>query len=410
LACPVVCRILLLLSCGKRQEESLAMDYSPDSSRFWHTPISWRDSCNRSVLSLLAANFLVIIWAVLERWSLGVLVWVYWGQSVIMGFFWLWRTMHYELQQLRRETGSQERKRSMAPGGSDWLFESLPMYAGRRNPVGTAVFFLLHYSAVHFVLAKWLVHMSRFWDVLAVKRLPIRVFVLFGAVFIVEQYISLRRDLKANPGRRMNVGKSARLLYGHIVPIHVTIFIGTGMQESLVGEQMLVPIFLIVKTGIDVLMHVVRKKGYEYEDPPIEQGGGFKITRAAGRDQLQLADGQVIDLADHPDLAERIDGIRALPPEVQQDVLYGLLRKEQAGGEIRAAPACVCDVRDLIEGTEAHSYAEGHLQLLRTDTIGLQSEYVCPSTGKKWILVFTGAPGDDPTEHCRLRSVPPTNR
>ena len=40
-----------------------------------------------SAVSLLVANAITIGIALVQGWSLAVLMWVYWGQSIIIGFF-----------------------------------------------------------------------------------------------------------------------------------------------------------------------------------------------------------------------------------------------------------------------------------------------------------------------------------
>ena len=46
-----------------------------------------RPRFSSSVLSLLAANAFTIAVALYEGWDLGVLMWIYWGQSIIIGLF-----------------------------------------------------------------------------------------------------------------------------------------------------------------------------------------------------------------------------------------------------------------------------------------------------------------------------------
>ena|GEM_PF-3471615 len=367
------------------------MDTSEKAPKSYERALSLREFCSGSVLGLLVANSIIIIWAMLERWSLVIVVWIYWGQSVIMGLFWLWRIVSSVGPPIRRVTAR----------------EAGPSEVALRNPVGRAAFFLVHYTMFHFIVVGALVAISEKSPGQLIEALPIKMLVLLGVVFVVEQYISLKKDLKADRGKRLDVRKSAVFLYAHVIPIHVTVFIGVRLQESGLGHEFLVLLFLIAKTGVDVFMHVLRKHGYEYESESwrTERHAGFKITWTAGGGRLELENGQVVDLADEPELVEKLERVSSLPAEVQREVVEGLIRKEEADGEIRPRLRCICDLKSFLEGPEAQRYAEDHLELVRTDSTGLLSEYKCPSTQKRWILAFTGPPGADPAQYCTLRAV-----
>ncbi len=351
-----------------------------------------REFFSGSVLGLLVANLIVIIWAMVEQWSLAIVVWIYWGQSVIMGVFWLWRVICNIGPPVRR---------GMAP-------EAEPSEVALRNPVGTAAFFLFHYTMFHFFLVGALVAISEKSPGQLIEALPMRMLVLLAVVFVVEQYISFKKDLKADSGKRLDVRKSAVFLYAHVIPIHVTIFIGVRLHESGLGHEFLVPVFLIAKTGADVVMHVLRKHGYEYERESSHTDfyAGFKITWTVRGGRLELENGRVVDLADEPELVEKLKRVSALPEEIQREVVEGLVRKQEADGEIRPQLRCMCDLKNLLQGPEARRYAEDHLQLVRVDSTGLLSEYKCPLTQKRWILAFTGPPGADPAQYCTLRAMP----
>ncbi len=48
---------------------------------------------DNSVWGLLLANLVTIMMAVMQDWSLLLVMWVYWCQSVIIGLFNFWRMM-----------------------------------------------------------------------------------------------------------------------------------------------------------------------------------------------------------------------------------------------------------------------------------------------------------------------------
>lgn len=66
---------------------------------------------------------------------------------------------------------------------------------------------------------------------------------------------------------------------------------------------------------------------------------------------------------------------------------------------------CRCETLTQLQGAEAISYAKEHLQEVRIDPVAWQTEYVCPDTGKRWLLDYphSEAHGGGPP---RLRSLP----
>jgi hypothetical protein len=66
---------------------------------------------------------------------------------------------------------------------------------------------------------------------------------------------------------------------------------------------------------------------------------------------------------------------------------------------------CRCETLIQLQGAEAISYAKKHLQEMRIDPVAWQTEYVCPDTGKRWLLDYPHSEahgGGSP----RLRSLP----
>jgi hypothetical protein len=66
---------------------------------------------------------------------------------------------------------------------------------------------------------------------------------------------------------------------------------------------------------------------------------------------------------------------------------------------------CRCETLTQLEGMEAYSYAEEHLCKVQVLSGGWEIEYVCPDTGKRWLLDYPHGEyhGGGPP---RLRSLP----
>lgn len=84
-------------------------------------------------LVLLLSNLVTIVLAVYQQWDVYVLMWIYWGQSVIIGYFNVRRIM--DLKKFST-TGFKINNRSVKPTPET-----------QRK---TAVFFALHYGFFHF--------------------------------------------------------------------------------------------------------------------------------------------------------------------------------------------------------------------------------------------------------------------
>ncbi len=49
---------------------------------------------------------------------------------------------------------------------------------------------------------------------------------------------------------------------------------------------------------------------------------------------------------------------------------------------------CECDKRVELEGPDAREYADGHLEKLEVDTAQWTVRYVCPQTGRPWLMDY----------------------
>jgi len=95
------------------------------------------------MLSLLFSNLLTIYLAVSQDWSLITIMWVYWFQSVTIGFFNFIRIL--TLKDFSTD-GFKVNNRSVE--------------ATKKTKISTAIFFAFHYGFFHFVYAIFLVSFS----------------------------------------------------------------------------------------------------------------------------------------------------------------------------------------------------------------------------------------------------------
>jgi len=87
-----------------------------------------------SALSLIISNLVIILLAVVQKWDISVLMWIYWCQSVIIGFSNFARIL--SLQEFSTK-GFRINKKPVAPT--------------KQTQVKTAFFFLIHYGVLHLI-------------------------------------------------------------------------------------------------------------------------------------------------------------------------------------------------------------------------------------------------------------------
>ncbi|WP_456405778.1 DUF6498-containing protein [Thiolapillus sp.] len=187
---------------------------------------------DNSVWGLLLANLLTIVMAVMQDWSLLLVMWVYWCQSVIIGLFNFWRMM------------TLKRFSTKGVSSSDG-----PVLATRKTKWEMSWFFLIHYGMFH---AGYLVFL--FSGVTGEQPPffslgPLLMVLLFFINHAWSFFHNRRREANSTP----NIGTLMFLPYARILPMHLTLVFG-GMFIS--GKLWLV-FFLLLKTLADLIAHAV---------------------------------------------------------------------------------------------------------------------------------------------------------
>ena len=190
---------------------------------------------DRSLTALLLSNALAITLAVLGKWSLAQIMWVYWGQSIIIGFF-NWRRM----LQLKDFTTK------------GLTMNNQPVPETEKSKKSVATFFLMHYGFFHFGYLVFL-----FKDRQIFSSYDIIGVVSCIAVFLFNHRYSYHYNLQQDARGKPNLGTMMFFPYARIVPMHLTIILGSKFASGSMGSLML---FLGLKTGADVIMHIVEHR------------------------------------------------------------------------------------------------------------------------------------------------------
>jgi hypothetical protein len=196
----------------------------------------WPPRFGLSLVSLLVANLFTIVVAIAQHWNLAVLMWIYWGQSVIIGGFNFFKIL--SLQDFSTE-GFKINNRSVEPT--------------EKTKRQTAFFFLIHYGLFHVLYFGFLVGTRDIGGNLAFVAICI-------LVFLVNHLFSFLYNAKRDRRRRPNIGTVMFFPYARILPLHLTIIFGS----FLVNDTGSLIFFLLLKTLADLIMH-----GIEHGQRPV---------------------------------------------------------------------------------------------------------------------------------------------
>jgi hypothetical protein len=176
------------------------------------------------LVSLLIANGITIALALAQGWALGTVLVVYWFQSVVIGAFTFLRLLG-------------------APAGDD---------GGPLAALALAGFFAVHYGLFH---AVYLVFLAAF-ALSGTYGVADPLGIAFGcAVFLVNHLVSF---LWYRPREDAEPGAIFMEPYARIVPMHLTIIFGgfvTALLPGALGTRLVLLLFLLLKTGADVVAH-----------------------------------------------------------------------------------------------------------------------------------------------------------
>lgn len=187
---------------------------------------------DRAVAGILASNLLTLVLAWWQGWPLASMLWPYWCQSVVIG--WFARKRILKLGQFSTE-GFRVNGEAVAPTPET-----------KRS---TANFFALHYGFFHLAYLVFLVQEGA----ASFKAMGVRDVLLILGLALAFWYshgLSHRDHVAADLRRVPNIGSLMFLPYVRIVPMHLVILFGASQTG---GLGLLV--FGALKTAADVLMH-----------------------------------------------------------------------------------------------------------------------------------------------------------
>lgn len=188
---------------------------------------------SRPVRNLLLANGATLAAALLLEWDAGWLLWPYWIQSVVIG----WYARRRMLALVRFSTEGFTSNGRRVPEDE----------SGKRS---TANFFALHYGFFHVGYLVFLFdrHPVGEWR-------DASVLLACGVSFMLSQRATYAAQHASDRKGRPNLGALMFTPYLRVVPMHLAILLGA--QST--GPWMLL-VFTLLKTASDVLLDIVDRR------------------------------------------------------------------------------------------------------------------------------------------------------
>lgn len=189
-----------------------------------------------STRSLIAVNAATVALALALDWPVATLLWPYWVQSIVIGYF--------------------SRKRILALGR--FSTEGFTMNDRAVSPTpatqrSVANFFAVHFGFFHVVYLVFLMAQHagqlRWWDWAGL--------LVLGVSFAWNHWLSFNQNVEADRAGTPNIGTLMFLPYGRIIPMHLTIIVGGALGGDSAWSVL---VFGALKTAADVLMHHVEHR------------------------------------------------------------------------------------------------------------------------------------------------------
>ncbi len=184
-----------------------------------------------ALYGIAASNVLAAVVAIALDWDVIELLWPFWIQSVVIGYY-----ARQRMLQLR-----------------DFSVEGLS-FGGRpatetpEDQRSTANFFALHYGFFHFAYLVFLIQRSA---EMKFDFIDANLYVIVALSFVFAHRRSHREHVEADLAGRPNLGALMFMPYLRVIPMHLVILFGAAKGGG-VGTILL---FTILKTLADIGMH-----------------------------------------------------------------------------------------------------------------------------------------------------------
>lgn len=212
-----------------------------ENKRFW----------DKSTKLLVVSNVITIIFAVIENWDLNSVLWIYWFQSVIIGYFNYVRMLKIENPNEQKFTTNELVAKSIKKGKQKNASSFLIIYGWFQAA------YLIFLIKISYIQIKD--QITNFNYLILISLISITVSIItFYLNHKTSFNLNYKEDLKGN----INTGTLMLMPYIRILPMHIiTAFavIQVSGDSRLIGGffTLVLVFFLSMKTMADVIMHKV---------------------------------------------------------------------------------------------------------------------------------------------------------
>ncbi len=175
-----------------------------------------------SFWSLIVANLIVLIWAVLENQPFGVILWIYFFQNIILGIFWCFK-----------------------------VFDS-PSDSFYTKKVKSVAVFMPHYFLMHFFYAFFLYTILR-RDILTNYK---NILAMSG-IFFLSEMVSYFFEKNSGRTKQLSLAQVQLFPYARVFPMHFIMGLAIPSEQANQNTRLIIMFFLLLKTLADVGMHLV---------------------------------------------------------------------------------------------------------------------------------------------------------
>jgi hypothetical protein len=217
---------------------------------------------NVPVISLISANLVTIVLAILGNWDPATVMFIYWAQSIIIGIFSVISILGADTESLRENFQKPAGER----GGPYkvthrfvWFYKCL-----------LAGFFTLHYGLFHWGYYSFIVESGLFGTV----DFSDHTIWLSCALFFANHFYSHISYRHKGPKDYRYVNEQFFTPYRRIIPMHLTIIFGSIVIFALAvfGISSTLPVlvlFLLIKTYSDISAHLIKHEQQKNPDAPV---------------------------------------------------------------------------------------------------------------------------------------------
>jgi hypothetical protein len=218
------------------------------------------------VISLIFANLVTIVLAIVQHWDLATVMFIYWAQSIIIGIFTVVSLLGADTAALAADLGKPIRER----GGSGTIS---PRHV-RAYTCLLAGFFALHYGFFHWGYYAFIVESGLFGSV----NFSDPNIWFSCALFFANHLYSHIQYRHEGPKGAGFVNEEFFRPYQRIIPMHLTIIFGSIIVLALqfFGIDATMPVlvlFLLLKTRSDIFSHLSKHAQQENPDKPVQYIG-----------------------------------------------------------------------------------------------------------------------------------------